>query len=58
MTRSWAVLALSLSLIACKKTPRCATQDCASGKIVDDGCVDDGKGGRICVACVNPCPPP
>lgn len=38
-------------------TPRCATQDCKTGKIVDDGCVDDGKGGRLCASCVNACPP-
>jgi hypothetical protein len=37
-------------------TPRCAVQDCKTHQIIDDGCVDDGKGGRICASCVNPCP--
>lgn len=39
-------------------TPRCAVQDCATKKILDDGCVDDGKGGKLCASCVNPCPAP
>jgi len=34
--------------------PRCATQDCATGKIIDNGCTPDGR----CASCVNFCPPP
>lgn len=33
--------------------PVCATQDCATGKMLDDGCSDDGR----CMSCVNACPP-
>ncbi len=36
--------------------PRCATQDCKTKKIIDDGCVDDAKGGRLCASCVMACP--
>ena len=43
---------------AAPRVPRCAVQDCKTGNIVDDGCVDDGKGGRLCAACVNVCAPP
>jgi hypothetical protein len=32
--------------------PVCATQDCATGRILDDGCTDDGR----CASCVNACP--
>ena len=35
-----------------RSVPVCATQDCASGRIVDDGCTDDGR----CASCVNACP--
>jgi hypothetical protein len=36
-----------------RTTPVCATQDCATGKMIDDGCAADGK----CASCVNACPP-
>jgi hypothetical protein len=36
-----------------RTTPVCATQDCATKKILDDGCAADGK----CASCVNACPP-
>lgn len=29
----------------------CAVQDCATGKILDDGCSDDGH----CKQCINDC---
>lgn len=38
--------------------PRCATQDCKTKQMIDDGCVDDGKSGRLCASCINACPPP
>jgi hypothetical protein len=31
--------------------PVCALQDCASGKILDDGCAENGK----CKPCINDC---
>jgi hypothetical protein len=34
-----------------RATPICAVQDCTSGRVVDDGCADDGR----CLSCVNPC---
>jgi hypothetical protein len=34
-----------------RKKPTCAVQDCASGKIVDDGCDESGR----CASCVNSC---
>jgi hypothetical protein len=37
-----------------RKDPVCATQDCATGKIVDDGCTADGR----CTSCVNSCTAP
>ena len=43
---------------AAPRVPRCAVQDCKTGKIAADGCVDDGKGGRLCASCVNACAPP
>lgn len=57
------VLALILLLAACKKEPSkvhrtgrtkpvCATQDCATKTITDNGCADDGS----CLSCVNMCP--
>jgi hypothetical protein len=33
--------------------PVCAVQDCATGRILDDGCADDGR----CASCVNACAP-
>jgi hypothetical protein len=59
--------ALGSLLLACprkttaqrgRSVPVCATQDCATGRILDDGCTDDGQGCRAkeCVACVNACP--
>jgi len=36
-----------------RATPVCATQDCATKKIIDDGCAADGR----CASCLNPCPP-
>jgi hypothetical protein len=38
-----------------RETPVCAIQDCATGRIVDDGCVGGGLGSRRCLACVNAC---
>jgi ferredoxin len=35
-----------------RSVPVCATQDCATGRIVDDGCTED----RRCASCVNACP--
>jgi hypothetical protein len=35
-----------------RSVPVCATQDCATGRILDDGCTDDGR----CASCVNACP--
>lgn len=35
-----------------RATPTCATQDCTTHAIVDDGCSDDGK----CLSCVIACP--
>lgn len=55
--------ALGSLLLACprktsphrgRSVPVCATQDCATGRIVDDGCADDGR----CASCVNACPSP
>jgi hypothetical protein len=55
--------ALGSLLLACprkappqraRSVPVCATQDCATGRIVDDGCTDDGR----CASCVNACPGP
>ncbi|HEY8040200.1 MAG TPA: hypothetical protein VIF15_10430 [Polyangiaceae bacterium] len=37
-----------------RSVPICAVQDCATHKMVDDGCADDGR----CASCVNTCPPP
>jgi len=37
-----------------RKTPICAVQDCATGKVVDNGCTDDGR----CASCMNACAPP
>jgi hypothetical protein len=53
--------ALGSLLLACLRkapaqrgrgVPICATQDCATGRILDDGCTDDGR----CASCVNACP--
>ncbi|MFN7697821.1 MAG: hypothetical protein ACK6CU_09830 [Deltaproteobacteria bacterium] len=35
-----------------RSSPVCATQDCATGRILDDGCSDDGR----CASCIHPCP--
>lgn len=35
-----------------RSTPICATKDCASQLIIDNGCTSDGR----CLSCVNPCP--
>jgi hypothetical protein len=35
-----------------RSVPVCATQDCATGRTLDDGCTDDGR----CASCVKPCP--
>jgi hypothetical protein len=32
-----------------RKEPVCATQDCATGKVLDDGCDEKGR----CVSCIN-----
>ena len=62
---SFALAALAAALVlatACETSrgaprgrtePVCAVQDCATGRIVDDGCADDGR----CASCVNPCAP-
>jgi hypothetical protein len=48
---------LSFALAGCpskmhkRSDPVCALRDCASGKIIDDGCSDDGR----CASCVSPC---
>ena len=34
-----------------RAVPVCAVQDCATGKILDDGCAADGK----CKSCINDC---
>ena len=34
--------------------PQCATLDCKTGKVVDNGCTPDGR----CKSCVNTCDPP
>jgi hypothetical protein len=34
-----------------RPTPVCAVRDCASGKIIDDGCSADGQ----CLKCSNDC---
>ena len=34
-----------------RSVPVCAVLDCATGKILDDGCATDGK----CKACANDC---
>jgi hypothetical protein len=34
-------------------TPVCAVQDCATGKITDNGCTPSGE----CASCINYCPP-
>jgi hypothetical protein len=39
-----------------RKTPVCATTDCATKKVVDDGCAEDEAGKRVCLSCTNPCP--
>jgi hypothetical protein len=39
-----------------RRTPSCAVQDCKTHQIIDDGCVDDEKGGKLCASCVNACP--
>ena len=35
-----------------RETPTCALQDCATGKIIDNGCSSDGH----CLSCINACP--
>lgn len=34
-----------------RSDPVCAVRDCATGKIIDDGCTEDGR----CASCVSPC---
>jgi hypothetical protein len=34
-----------------RKEPICAVQDCATGKILDDGCDETGR----CASCINSC---
>lgn len=34
-----------------RKEPICAVQDCATGKIIDDGCDETGR----CASCINSC---
>ena len=34
-----------------RSEPVCARQDCATGKILDDGCAADGR----CKSCINDC---
>ena len=52
--------ALGWLLLACpgkthanrgRSVPVCASQDCATSRILDDGCTDDGR----CASCVNAC---
>jgi hypothetical protein len=55
--------ALVLVVVACREPPSarskrsqpiCATQDCDTGKVIDDGCAADGR----CASCVNACSAP
>jgi hypothetical protein len=38
-----------------RKVPVCAVQDCATGRMIDDGCVERWLGTKDCLACVNFC---
>src|SRR5580700_8606192 len=38
-----------------RKGPICAVQDCATGRMIDDGCVERWLGTKDCLACVNFC---
>jgi hypothetical protein len=37
-----------------RRASRFATQDCATGRVIDDGCAADGR----CASCVNACSAP
>lgn len=58
-----AIGVMSIARVGCREPanarskrtqPVCATQDCATGKVIDDGCAADGR----CASCVNACAAP